>query len=86
MYRKNDTEVCAAQIDIGIHFVILLCIYRSSGNFGEFAVQLDPILKYLHKPKVELLICSGFNVTLLTDSSSAQKFNMKYCKLLVQTS
>jgi len=83
--QKKDTEVCAAQINIGNHFIILLCIYRSSGNFGEFAVQLDLILKYLHKPNVELLICGDFNVNLLTDTSSAQKFEMKYCKLLVQT-
>ena len=46
------TEECAVQINIVNHFILLLCIYRSpSGNFGEFAVQLDLILKYLHKPK-----------------------------------
>jgi len=40
-------EECAVQINIGNHFIILLCICRSpSGNFGEFAVQLD--LKYLY--------------------------------------
>jgi hypothetical protein len=51
-------EVCAAQINIGNHLIILLCIYRSpSVNFGEYAVQLDPILKHLHKPKVEFIIC-----------------------------
>jgi hypothetical protein len=46
-------EVCAAEINIGNHSVILLCVYRSSGNFGEFSAQLDLILKYLFKPKVE---------------------------------
>jgi len=41
-------EVCSAQINSGSHPIILGCIYRSpSGNFGEFAVQLDLILKYL---------------------------------------
>jgi len=46
-------EVRAAQVNIGSHLIILLCIYRShSGKFGEFAVQLDLILKYLYKPKV----------------------------------
>ena len=46
-------EVCAVQIKIGNHVIIVLCIYRSpSGNFGEFAVQLDLILKYLQKPKL----------------------------------
>ena len=56
-------EVCAAQINIRNHFIILLCIYRfSSGDFGEFVVQLDLILKYLYKPKVEFIICGDFNV------------------------
>ena len=47
-------EECAVQINIGNQFIILLCIYSyrsSSGNFDEFAVQLDLILKYLYKPK-----------------------------------
>jgi hypothetical protein len=43
---EKVTEVCAVQIKIDKH-LMLLCIYRSpSGNFGEFAVQLDLILKY----------------------------------------
>jgi len=42
-------EKCAVQINIGNHFVILLCLCRSpSGYFGEFGVQLDLILKYLY--------------------------------------
>ena len=32
------TEVCMAQIKIGNHRSILLSIYRSNGNFGEFVV------------------------------------------------
>jgi exonuclease III len=56
-------EVCAAQIEVGNHFIISLCIYRSpSGNFGEFVVQVDQILKYLCKPKFEFVICGDFNV------------------------
>ena len=56
-------EECAVQISIVNHFTIFLCIYRSpSGNFGEFAVQLDLILKYVYKPKLEFIICGDFNV------------------------
>jgi hypothetical protein len=58
---KKVIEVCAAQIHIGNHFIILLCIYRSSGNFGEFAVRFDLVLKYLYRPKYNLL----FMVTLM---------------------
>jgi len=70
-------EVCAAQINIGNHFIILLCIYRSpSGNFGEFSLLLDLILKYLHKPKVEFIIYGDFNVNFLIDSSSAWQLTL----------
>jgi len=56
-------EVCAVQIKTGNHLIILLCIYRSpSGNFGEFAVQLDLILKYIQKQKLEFIMCGDFKV------------------------
>ena len=63
-------EVCAVQIKTGNHLIILLCIYRPPiGNVGAHAVQLDLILKYLYKPKLEFIICGDFNVNLLIDSS-----------------
>ena len=69
-------EVCAVKIKIGNRLVILLCTHRSpSVNFGEFAVQLDLILKFLYKPKLEYIICSDFNVNFLIDSSSAQQLS-----------
>ena len=50
---EKVTEVGAAQIKIGIHLIILLCIYRPpSGNFGEYAVQQNLILKHLYKRKL----------------------------------
>ena len=62
-YIEKVTEIYAAQINVGNHLIILLCIYRSpSGNFGEFVVQIDLILKYLYKSKVEFIICGDFNV------------------------
>jgi hypothetical protein len=68
------TEACTVKIKIGSHLSILLCIYRfPSGNFGEFVVQLDLILKYVYKPKLEFIICGYFNVNFLIDSSFAQQ-------------
>jgi hypothetical protein len=77
-YRvEKFVEVCVAQINISNHSIILLCIYTSpSGNFGEFAVKLDLILKYLHKPKVQFVICGDFSVKFLTHSSSAQQLTL----------
>jgi hypothetical protein len=75
-------KVCAVQIKIGNHLIILLCIYRSPcGNFGEFVVQLDLILKYLQKPKLEFIMCGDFNVNFFIDSSSAQQLTL-LCNLI----
>jgi hypothetical protein len=53
---------------------MLLCIYISpSGGFGGFVAQLDLILKYLYKPKVEFIICGDFNINFLIYSSSVQQ-------------
>ena len=74
-YEKVN-EVCAVKIKIGNH-LILLCIYRSpSGNFGETVVQLDLILKYLYKPKLEFIICGDFSVNFFIDSSSTQQLTV----------
>jgi len=76
-FIEKVTEECAVQINIGNHFIILLCIYKfPSGNFGELVVQLDLILKYLYKPKVEFIIRGDFNVNYLIDSSSAQQLTL----------
>ena len=70
-------EVCAAQKNISNHLIILLYIFRSpSGNFGEFAIQLDLILKHLYKPKLEFIICGDFNVNLLIESSAARQLTL----------
>ena len=70
-------EVCTVQIKICNYCSILLCIYRSpSGNFGETVVQLDLILKYLYKPKLEFIICGDFSVNFFIDSSSTQQLTV----------
>jgi len=70
-------EVCAVNIKTGNHLIILLCIYRSpSGNFGEFAVQLDLIIKYIQKPKLEFTMCGDFKANFFIDSISAQQLTL----------
>ena len=59
--EKKGIEVCAAQINISNHLIILLCIYRSpSGNFGGFAVQLasKEMQAYGHKMDVHSVMIS----------------------------
>ena len=56
-------EVFTFETNINNQLIILLCIYSSPcRNFGECAVQLDLILKFLYKPKWEVIICGNFNI------------------------
>jgi hypothetical protein len=67
-------EACAAQMKIGNNFIILLCVYRfPCGNFEKFNKQLEIILKYLYKPKSEIILCGDFNVNFLDNSSNVHK-------------
>jgi len=77
---EKITEVRTVQMNISNELIILLSIYRPPcGNFGEFAVQLDLILKYLYiiyKPKLKFIICGDFNINFLIDSNSAQQLTL----------
>jgi hypothetical protein len=74
-------EVCASQIKVGNYPIILLCIYTSaSGNFGEFVEQLDLILKYLFKPKSEML-CGDFNVIFFSKFKHCSPSNLTFAIL-----
>ena len=60
---EKGIEEFVVEMNIVNHLFILLYIYVfPSGNFGEFVVQLDLILKYLQKPKLEFIMCGDFNV------------------------
>jgi exonuclease III len=54
--------------------VILLRVYRSpSGNLQEFIKQFKIILKFLYKPKLEIILCGDFNVNFLDNSSNVHQ-------------
>jgi len=53
-----------------------LAFITLSGKFGEFAVQLDLILKYLQKLKLEFIMCGDFNVHFFIDSRYAQQLTL----------
>jgi exonuclease III len=68
-YEKKNFETCAIKILSGKIKIFVLCTYRSpSGNFEYFIKMLDKVLKFLHKPKTEFLICGDFNVNFLEEN------------------
>jgi hypothetical protein len=41
----------------------------------ELVIELEIILKFLYKPKLEIIICSEFNVNFLCNSSNVHQIN-----------
>jgi hypothetical protein len=69
-------EACAARVNIGNNYFIILCVYRSPcGDPEEFIKQLELILKFVFKPKLELIICGDFNINFLEKSTNSLKFD-----------
>ena len=62
-FIEKVIKVCTVQMNISNQLIILLGIHRyPCGNSGEFAAQIDLILKYLHKPKWEI-VCGDWNIS-----------------------
>ena len=47
--RDKDFEACAIKMHISFNNLLVLCIYRSSGDFSFFLNQLEQVLNKLFK-------------------------------------
>jgi len=64
--QEKDLEICAVELQTKSSKLIILSSYRvPTGDFNEFIKNLDGALKYLYKPKVELLIFEDINTDYL---------------------
>jgi hypothetical protein len=71
---EKNFEICAIKVLSGNTNIFVVCTYRSpSGNFDYFIQRLDKVLKFLHKPKCEFLVCGDFNVNFLDESAYKRK-------------
>jgi hypothetical protein len=69
-------EACAAQLNTGNNYFIILCIYRSPcGNVERFIDQLELILKFVYNLKFELIICGDFKINFLEKSTKSFQLN-----------
>lgn len=57
----------------------VLTIYTSpAGDFNQFLVTIDNILKFLMNFKTEVIIHGDINVNYLTDSKKKSKYHIKF--------
>jgi exonuclease III len=72
--EEKNHEVCAIQIRFMNNPQIIICMYRSSGNFYQFLKLLDIMLSLYH-PKTEFIICGDINIDYLSDSFRKQQLS-----------
>jgi hypothetical protein len=59
-------EIFAIELQTKSSKLITLSLYRATTrDFNQFIKNLDDVLKYLYKPKVEFLICGDINTDYL---------------------
>ena len=74
--KEKDLEICAMELKTKASKLIILSIYRAPvGDFSRFLKNLDDTLKYLHKPKVEFLICGDINTDYLLESNRKKQLS-----------
>ena len=59
-------EIFAIELQIKSSKLITLNLHRATTrDFNQFIKNVDDVLKYLYKPKVEFLICGDINTDYL---------------------
>jgi hypothetical protein len=67
---EKGLEICAVELETEASKLIILSLYRApTGDFNPFIKNLDDTLKYLYKPKAELIICGDINTNYLIESN-----------------
>jgi hypothetical protein len=62
-----DIELCAVRIQNESSYIYVLSVYPS-GNFSNFMLKMDEVLKSLYTLKTEFIICGDFNIDYLMDN------------------
>jgi hypothetical protein len=64
-----DIEICAVRIQNESSYIYVLSVYRApSGNFNNFMLKMDEVLKSLYTLKTEFILCDDFNIDYLMDN------------------
>jgi exonuclease III len=67
---EKDLEICAVELETEASKLIILSLYRApTDDFNRFIKNLDHTLKYLYKPKAEIIICGDINTNYLIESN-----------------
>jgi hypothetical protein len=66
---RKGFEICAVELQTKLSKLIILSSYKvPTGDFNQLKKNLDDALKYLYKPKVELLVFGDINTDCLFEN------------------
>jgi hypothetical protein len=65
-HNEQDMECCVVQLEYKFSNIYVPAIYRApTGDSELFLNKSESISNYLHKPKVDFVICGDINIILL---------------------
>jgi hypothetical protein len=67
--KEKDLEACAIKLNLNSTHICIITTYRAPlGNFNFFINKLDAILRKLHNPAIEFIICGDINIDYLKNT------------------
>jgi hypothetical protein len=71
-----DIEACAIRLDFSDVHLYILGVYRAPvGNFKQFLIQLEKILRKIYNTKCDYIICGDFKINYLQNYSNRYKLD-----------
>jgi len=73
---EKDTEICAVKLQISLHTIITVTVYRSpAGDIDYFLNNLEEALNHIYNNTVDIILCADFNINYLNDNQDKQALN-----------
>jgi len=73
---EKDTEICAVKLQISLHTIITVTVYRSpAGDIDYFLNNLEEALNHIYNNTVDIILCADFNINYLNDNQEKQALN-----------
>jgi hypothetical protein len=76
LYVDKDIQACAIRLDfLDVHLYILGVHRAPVGNFKQFLIPLEKILRKIYNTKCDYIICGDFNINYLQNDSNRYKLH-----------
>ena len=67
-----DIEICAIKIYTPSGAIVVMTVYRSTGDVKYFLNTLETTLDQLYNNTANIILCGDFNINYLSDNKKKQ--------------